>query len=162
MSDIDRIVNKEKFTAIESKIPPVNNTLTSTSTKEGLSANQGKILNDKAVSLNTNLSNYTTLNQFNSLQTTVSNLNSQISNLNNINISWAIIRSAVSSTYTDRYFKAPYADNFLFMEVTSGGDTNFFSRRLQKNEVMEYRVSSPSTRLYVFGKYSFDLYDIKP
>jgi hypothetical protein len=101
MGVMDTILNKEKFLELESKIPPVNNTLTSTSTKEGLSAYQGKVLNDKAVNLNTNLSNYTTLQQYNNLNsivtslnttvnttlsnysTTINNLNTQINNLNN-------------------------------------------------------------------------------
>ena len=56
MSNIDRIINKEKFTELETKIPKVNNTLTSTSITEGLSANQGKVLNDK-------FSNYSTTEQ---------------------------------------------------------------------------------------------------
>jgi len=81
MSNINKIINNEKFTELENKIPKINNTFTSTSTTEIIGAFKGKEINDKFTSFSNSLNNYAPISQFNSLNTQVNNLNATVNNL---------------------------------------------------------------------------------
>ena len=81
MSNINKIINNEKFMELENKIPKINNTLTSTSTTEILSANQGYILNDTFNHFQINLSNIGSIAVFNQINSFLNNLNNRVNNL---------------------------------------------------------------------------------